>query len=153
MARHSRPKSLASYFAEDASAGGRTQLANIQKWSVMPTRSKTKQAMWNRSHYLRHKDQRLADNRKRKLESKEWVREYRRAHSCVVCGEDDERCLDFHHRNPKEKVLEITVAANRGWSVQSLLEEANKCDMFCANCHRKFHGRVRQQETKTPARS
>ena len=43
--------------------------------------------------------------------------------------------FDFHHRNPKNKKFGIGNALNnRGW--ESLVKEALKCDLLCANCHR-----------------
>jgi len=60
---------------------------------------------------------------------------------CSVCGEDDERCLDLHHRNPDEKLFSLHLG-NQGRSKSSWRTEAKKCVVLCANCHRKLgaHG-------------
>ncbi len=105
----------------------------------MPMKDKTKQSVWSARHYQKHKAQRLLGNKLRKEKVREWVKEYRKRHPCIVCGEADERCLDFHHRNPKEKEIEIAKAYVLGWSVQRLEIEVSKCDILCANCHRKHH--------------
>jgi hypothetical protein len=79
-------------------------------------------------------------NRLRRLyyeRKRQHVLDYKAAHPCVDCGETDIRCLDFDHRDPKEKkflVSEITL------SKRSVLDaEMAKCDIRCANCHRKRH--------------
>lgn len=57
---------------------------------------------------------------------------------CVKCGERDLACLDFHHRNPDEKECCVVQRARNG-TVEAALVEAEKCDVLCSNCHRKFH--------------
>jgi len=57
--------------------------------------------------------------------------------SCIICGENDARCLDYHHRDPKAKMFNICRA--QCYSVFSVIEELGKCDVLCANCHRKLH--------------
>lgn len=59
---------------------------------------------------------------------------------CEKCGYNKcSRCLEFHHRNPetKELALDLRTIGNRKWSV--VLNEFNKCDLLCANCHREHH--------------
>lgn len=58
-------------------------------------------------------------------------------HPCVDCGERDVRCLEFDHRDPATKVAEVTtlLRLNADWArVQA---EIAKCDVRCANCHRR----------------
>lgn len=55
---------------------------------------------------------------------------------CSKCGYD--RCiaaLDFHHRDPSIK--EFNLKTSVPWD--RLVEEAKKCDLLCANCHREEH--------------
>lgn len=58
--------------------------------------------------------------------------------SCSRCPESDPACLDFHHRDPSEKLFEIT-AGMFSRSRAKVLNEIAKCDVLCANCHRKLH--------------
>jgi predicted HNH restriction endonuclease len=60
--------------------------------------------------------------------------------SCQICGENDVRCLDFHHRNPGEKSFSVVQSIR---SMPRLLQEIEKCDILCANCHRKLHSKRR----------
>ncbi len=57
---------------------------------------------------------------------------------CVMCPEKDWACLDFHHINPDEKIGSVVVMA-RTASLHKALAEAEKCEVLCANCHRKHH--------------
>jgi hypothetical protein len=54
---------------------------------------------------------------------------------CCHCKENRIACLDFHHLDPTVK--EHPVA--RCSSEKDLLEEASKCIILCANCHRLLH--------------
>lgn len=83
--------------------------------------------------------------RNRRLERK---RDYLRAHPCMRCGEADWRCLDLHHRDPTEKHRALRapkqLSRNRGGSwrlvpFRDMDAEFAKCDVLCANCHRKEH--------------
>lgn len=62
---------------------------------------------------------------------------------CHICGEKESCCLDFHHCNPNEKNFSLSEAIciyNFSWD--KILEEAAKCIVLCANCHRKVHAGV-----------
>jgi len=58
---------------------------------------------------------------------------------CCVCGEKDPRCLDLHHRDPEQKLYEVSALIGRSTSWEMIEAEAKKCDVMCANCHRKLH--------------
>lgn len=63
---------------------------------------------------------------------------YLQDHPCVDCGESDLRCLDFDHRDPTTKDRNICVlVAGGSWSWNTVFQEIQKCDVRCANCHRK----------------
>lgn len=50
---------------------------------------------------------------------------------CMDCGEDDIVVLQFDHRDPKTKKRDVSACS----TVTSVLEEIEKCDIVCANCH------------------
>ena len=59
-------------------------------------------------------------------------------HQCTCCGLVDEPQLyDFHHLNPEEKTFGIASASTTR-SRQAYADEAKKCIMVCANCHRRI---------------
>lgn len=63
----------------------------------------------------------------------------KRSSGCVVCGEDEPCALQFHHRNPKSKLFEVSRAGTR--SLEEVKKEIKKCDVLCANCHAKVHAK------------
>ena len=63
--------------------------------------------------------------------------EYRLEHPCIVCGEDEPACLDFHHEDPEVKEFNIGGRLTTSWT--TMAAELAKCVVLCANCHRKFH--------------
>ena len=58
---------------------------------------------------------------------------------CKVCGYN--RCtaaLEFHHRDPTQKLFTLGITAmTKAW--KTVLAEAEKCDLLCSNCHREQH--------------
>lgn len=79
----------------------------------------------------------------RRAISKRFVRHYLATHPCVDCGESDPVCLDFDHRNPKKKRYCIGAGWASGILPKSIIKEIRKCDVRCANCHRRKHARER----------
>jgi hypothetical protein len=60
-----------------------------------------------------------------------------RGGKCMDCGYSE--CfgaLEFHHRDRQSKDFGL---GNFGGSLPRLLDEAEKCDLVCANCHRLRH--------------
>lgn len=58
---------------------------------------------------------------------------------CIRCGYAGHvAALVFHHRDPSTKAFAISVdGVPRAW--HRLVDEAAKCDLLCANCHREVH--------------
>jgi hypothetical protein len=75
--------------------------------------------------------------------NKQWLQNLKKDLQCLKCGESDPACLDLHHRNPAGKDMSLGSAISRGWSLAGLQSELEKCDVLCANCHRKHHYKER----------
>jgi hypothetical protein len=55
---------------------------------------------------------------------------------CMDCGiQYPPYVMDFDHRDPATKVLNISKVYHFG--KQKLLDEIEKCDVVCSNCHRE----------------
>lgn len=55
---------------------------------------------------------------------------------CMECGGVFPiEVMDFDHRDPSKKLSQI--GAMYSYKKDSILEEINKCDVVCSNCHRK----------------
>src|SRR5438067_7207987 len=97
-------------------------------------------AAYGREHYARNRAKYLekAHRSRRRVRAKndERILSYLLAHPCVDCGETDPLVLDFDHREPATKSNEVSrIVYHRPWRV--VLEEIEKCDVRCANCHRR----------------
>lgn len=60
------------------------------------------------------------------------------ARGCLYCSETDPVALDFHHREPELKSFNLSNPPT-GITVGTWEDEVDKCDVLCANCHRKLH--------------
>lgn len=60
---------------------------------------------------------------------------YLSSHPCVDCGEADVVVLEFDHL--RDKSADISNYANGGRTWPRVLSEIEKCDVCCANCHRR----------------
>ena len=78
---------------------------------------------------------------RRKIHAKQYE-EYKKTLCCEVCGESESVCLDFHHKNPKEKEFNIALLKNTTGSFEKTKKEIEKCAVLCANCHRKVHAGI-----------
>lgn len=79
-------------------------------------------------------------DKKRREELKRWFREeFLPTLSCKECGENHPACLDFHHKDPAEKEAGVARLLHDTRSKNRLLREIAKCEVLCANCHRKHH--------------
>ena len=59
---------------------------------------------------------------------------------CEICGYNKNLAvLTFHHIDPNTKLfnVELKNIANHKW--ESVLSEANKCQLLCQNCHQELH--------------
>lgn len=106
----------------------------------MPYKNKVLQKRAQSEHYFKNKDRVRLRNRARRIERKEWFYEtVMKGAKCAKCSERDPACLEFHHKDPKEKEGEISKMLNEFRSKESILCEIKKCVVLCANCHRKVH--------------
>ena len=67
-------------------------------------------------------------------ERTQYLVAFLREHPCADCGEDDPVVLEFDHL--RDKLFGISKGlTDRNW--QDVLDEIAKCDVVCANCHRR----------------
>jgi hypothetical protein len=76
--------------------------------------------------------------REDKARKRKFVQEYKILQGCA-CGEKNPFCLDLDHRPGEVKVCAVGTMVSQGRSLKSIIAEMAKCDVRCANCHRKRH--------------
>ena len=81
----------------------------------------------------------LKENEKvRRLKLFDKLREYTdQKGGCQKCGEKDYVVLEFDHRDRESKEFPIAEGVGKCMSWERLLQELSKCDILCANCHRR----------------
>jgi lysozyme family protein len=100
-------------------------------------RCKECQKIFAKLHYQKYKHKYKANQKKNRLEKGAFIYNYKKTHPCVDCGEKDPIVLDFDHRNPEDKTGNISRMATNRTSIKNLKKEIAKCDLRCANCHRR----------------
>lgn len=93
----------------------------------------------SKNYYESNKEKHYREINKRKKKQvklgQEFTLEYLKEHPCVDCKEPDPIVLDFDH--VKKKDDNISALILRGYSVERIKLEINKCVVRCANCHRR----------------
>jgi len=57
---------------------------------------------------------------------------------CCICGYNRyQGALDFHHKDPQTKDLNLSYNKH---SFNKVKNELDKCILVCSNCHREIHG-------------
>jgi L-lactate utilization protein LutB len=113
----------------------------------MPYRNPTERNAYARKWYAENREKHKALVARNNAISRAWWPTFKATLKCMRCGEDHPACLDFHHRDPSEKDRSLSHAIGHRWSKARMLREIEKCDVLCANCHRKLHAAVKVAET------
>ncbi len=101
-----------------------------------------KQCMSVRSSkwYYAHRERQIKNvhnnNRNYREVARKYIWEYLSAHPCVDCGESDPVVLEFDHVHG-QKLTAISTMISRGFSLEQIKEEIEKCEVRCSNCHRR----------------
>lgn len=94
---------------------------------------------WNVRYRENHRHYRNSHNASRskiREQNARQIFEYLKKHPCVNCQESDPIVLEFDHRNGFDKIESISnLIRDASWS--RIEQEIEKCDVLCANCHRR----------------
>src|SRR5260370_12265348 len=92
-------------------------------------------------YYLRdpkpYKRRAAQNNARYRVRNREKLRDYLAHSSCMDCGIQDSAVLEFDHREPREKRCDVSSLPAHAVSWAAVLKEIAKCDVVCANCHRR----------------
>lgn len=96
---------------------------------------------WHREHKEHHNKLIAARNDRIRAEMQRKLLAYLLRHPCVDCGEADPVVLEFDHL--RDKIDDIaTLMAFGSW--ERVAREIEKCEVVCANCHRRRTARRRR---------
>lgn len=85
----------------------------------------------NRQLYI---DQAAAQKQRLRRERTIYLLDFFETHPCVDCGERDPIVLEFDHLRDKSFAIGPHLC-RRSW--KAILREIRKCEVVCANCHRR----------------
>jgi len=103
----------------------------------MPYKDIKKRRECHKRYYQRNKLLYINKNIRRRKELIEFVNSLKQK-PCMDCGvQYPHYVMDFDHRDKSDKIDSINqMVLYHSYSKEKILEEINKCDLVCANCHR-----------------
>jgi len=118
----------------------------------MPHADRAAARAYASKHYQENKQaykaRALAFNKKTRIENRKRIQAWLATHPCVDCGEADPIVLEFDHvRGTKKSNIADMITSLHSWP--RIAEEINKCEVRCANCHRRKTHRERLALTPT----
>ena len=102
-----------------------------------PEKRKSYKREYSKKYEKTYRDKRSKLRRARKDNLRQIILDHFKSHSCIDCGETDPIVLEFDHRDSSDKKFTIANVVSHNLSVKILNEEIAKCDVRCANCHRR----------------
>jgi Fe-S cluster biosynthesis and repair protein YggX len=91
---------------------------------------------WDRQIYLRNPQKYAARNMAHRAFLRRRIVEYLQSHPCTDCGQQDVVVLEFDHVGD-DKVRDVSSMMSRGMSWSAIAKEITKCEVVCANDHRR----------------
>ena len=88
----------------------------------------------NRQYYLNKANNR---NNQKRTEVISYLREYLLKNPCVDCSEADITVLEFDHKGKIQKFKAVSSLIRNRYSLEIVKNEVSKCEVRCANCHRR----------------
>lgn len=105
----------------------------------MPFKNREYRLIYRRRWYAKNKKSEIAHVTRRKKQIKNWLQNYKKHLSCLMCGECHPATLEFHHSEGSKKDRAISEMVVDGMSIKRITEEIKKCEVLCSNCHKKIH--------------
>lgn len=87
------------------------------------------------------------ENKRNTNRRKQW-KKFMAKQKCNKCGIKDSRVLQWHHIDPSTKSFNIGSAIysrNKSWQI--IMQEIDKCECLCANCHFITHAELRDTKS------
>jgi len=112
------------------------------RWSIIENEIKKCELLCENCHAEKHYVEDNKGDKSRRSEKLIYL-EYK-GNKCEICGYNKcEASLTFHHRNSNDKLFDIGSLSQRITNISELknyiIDELDKCDILCRNCHREKH--------------
>ena len=88
----------------------------------------------NRQYYLKKTRSR---NKELRLEILAYLYDFLLNKKCIDCGESDMAVLEFDHTGKIKKSAAVSSMIRIRLPLEKIKEEVAKCEIRCANCHRR----------------
>lgn len=89
-------------------------------------------------YYYNNREEIRTEQNRQKNRRKLWFWWLKKAMVCIDCGNSyPPYVIDFDHRDEEEKESGVARLVSQGASKKRIIEEVEKCDPVCANCHRE----------------
>ena len=85
----------------------------------------------------KHREDLYRAQKRHRVKVRQKLFEFLSKNKCKDCGERDPIVLDFDHINPDKKFKSISQMLSGHYSWESVVAEIGKCEIRCANCHRR----------------
>jgi len=116
----------------------------------MPYKNKKDQSASAKKHYENNKikviERSIIHKRNTRIFHTTYVNKYLSENNCVDCGESDPIVLEFDHVRGEKSFNISDMVRKTGHSLVKIKEEIEKCDVRCANCHRRATYNRRHEE-------
>lgn len=91
----------------------------------------------SKEHYVANRQDYYERNQRRRAAFRQFVADYLKFHPCVDCNESDIVVLDFDHVSGEKEFSIATFLSSSSGGLGKLKREIAKCEIRCANCHRR----------------
>ena len=90
-------------------------------------------------YYKANKSYYKNKNKEQQSKARDYLKVKKQSSKCSKCSESRWYVLDFHHKEANKKLEGLSAMVMRGYSLENIQKEIEKCVLLCANCHRELH--------------
>lgn len=84
------------------------------------------------------------NDKEKRTKRRTFLNRYKFLCGCRLCGyKKSSSALEFHHKDEALKEHALSKMVDNKLSLKTIKEEARKCVILCANCHREVHDEIR----------
>ena len=99
-------------------------------------KQKEYQRKWHQKNKAEHRKSIRSYDAIRRAKNRKIARRLLVFKGCYICGYNKSFYgLCFHHVDPKNKKCCVSALVGRGYSLETIRAEIDKCVIRCANCH------------------